>query len=64
MHADANLALPPQRPEPTPVVSLWQQLWKWEVVAVGTTLLYSLGVSGMYGDDYTIARCFYLFSVF
>jgi hypothetical protein len=38
---------------------LLEKLWRWEVVGVGSTLLYGFGVGAMYADDYLVARCLY-----
>lgn len=38
-------------------------LWRWDVVAAGSLLLYGLGASAMYGDDYIVAAVLYLVAV-
>ena len=34
-------------------------LWRWDVTAVGSTLIYGFGVGAMYGDDYIVAGMLY-----
>lgn len=51
----------------TPVKTIIQfilaALWRWDVVGIGSTLLYGFGVGAMYGDDYIIAILFYFLGV-
>jgi hypothetical protein len=38
-------------------------LWRWDIVAICSPLLYGFGVGAMYGDDYVIAAGLYLVSI-
>jgi hypothetical protein len=42
---------------------LLEKVWRWDLVAAGSTLLYGSGVGAMYADDYTIARTFYFVAI-
>ena len=38
---------------------IWEKLWRWEVVAIGSTAVYGAGIAAMYGDDYIVAASLY-----
>jgi hypothetical protein len=37
--------------------------WRWDVVGIGSTLLYGFGVGAMYGNDYLVAAALYFLGV-
>lgn len=49
-----------QSPERNALGWLWEKLSRWEVVALGSTLVYSAGIAAMYGDDYLVAAALYI----
>jgi acyl carrier protein len=49
-----------QRPERSALGWFWEKLWRWEVVAIGSTAIYGAGIAAMYGDDYLVAVVLYV----
>ena len=56
---------PPERPRPERSAFGWlgEKLWRWEVITIGSTLIYGAGVAAMYGDDYLVAGVLFLASI-
>ena len=42
---------------------LFDKMWRWDVVGIGSTLVYAAGVSAMYGSDYVIAYACYFVGI-
>lgn len=38
-------------------------LWRWEVVAIGSPLIYGFGVGAMYADDYVVGAVLYFLGI-
>ena len=61
--APTDPSLEKQRPERNALGWLWEKIWRWEVVAVGSTSVYGAGIAAMYGDDYLVAGVLYFVAI-
>src|SRR5579872_1968145 len=57
--ATPAVSVPEQCTERNTFGWLWEKLWRWDVVTIGSPTIYGAGIAAMYGDDYPVAAVLY-----